>query len=397
MAIALVAGGAQASVPEIVGTATSLSSTVPRMISYRNQQHSWQTSDGAIHIMINRGLLKTGASLSLYSSFDGGNTWTSMFSLGKTDGTSTSDGILTNTAGGAVLQLVYATNAATQSILYTTATYDAAAHTWTAVLPQTVFATAGVQGFQPALSADSDGNLWCAFTSEDLTSELYEIQMAYEPAGSSTWQTTGLVFGSVDNSTQHAGRTVPLPNGVGMIYQIAQTMYWAYRQSGQPITTPWVTSTLDDGLPDTDPYDTHYSVVADSSDNLYLTFSGSSHLLFQKYTSATSSWGSAIELTPTVDQSAYMQVGIAGGNVVVVANDLEFLEVFQSTDGGASFTVTYALVHKTPTLGSTLNYEYPRVEMPTYATGTLPVWQQFTVGVDAITNELLFFTVPLSN
>jgi hypothetical protein len=394
----LLMGSAQvvaAKVNSIGSTATSMTSTTKRMVSYRNQQHSWQTSDGAIHIMINRGTVPTGDSLTLYSSFDLGATWTQMFTLANSNGFSTSDGmLLQNTANGTVLQIVYGTEPTTGYIMYAAATYDGVAQSWTLSTTQTAFAAPGYVGSTPAFSLDSDGNLWCEFTAENRRTQQYQIQMLYQAANTTTWTNTGMVFGVTDSSTQHAGRPVPLSNGVGMVYQVDQSMYWAYRLSGWTISTPWVTSDLYDGLPpqSSDPFDTHFSVIADPADNLFLGFSGNSQLQYMKYTSATSTWTLPQPLTSASATATYMQVTIAGGNVMLLVNYKTSIEVFQSTDNGNTFNLTQALVHTPPPPGSTLDYSNPRVESPSYALSPVPVWQQF---FDGPTQMLMFFPVPV--
>ena len=379
---------------QIESSTTSMTSTTKRMVSYRNQQHSWQTSDGAIHLMVNQGTVPADNSLTLYSSFDGGVTWTPMFTLANTNSYSTSDGIIQNSGTGAVLQLVYGSDPATGYIMYATATYNSAAQSWTLSTPQTAFAAPLYVGSNPAFSVDSGGNLWCEFTAENRKTLQYEVEMLYQAANTTTWTNTGLVFGGIDGSTQHAGRPVPLNNGVGMIYQVDQTMYWAYRLSGAPISTPWTTSVLYVGLPpqSSDPYDTHFAVAADASDNLFLAFQGTAQLQYMKYSSSTSSWGPVEALASASPTATYMQVTIAGGNVVLFVNYKSSIQVFQSTDDGNTFTLTQALVHPTPPPGSTLDYNNPRVEAPVNASSPIPTWQQFFNGP---TQGLMFFQVPV--
>jgi hypothetical protein len=379
----------------IESTTTSITSTTKRMISYRDQQHSWQTSDGGIHLMVNSGTLPANDSLTLYSSFDGGNTWVPKLSLPHTDGFSTSDGMLTATGTGATLQLVYGTAANTGNIIYAIATYDASTQTWTLTSTQTAFSAKAVTGSDPAFAVDSNGGLWCGFTAENIQSQEYQIDMLYLAAKSTNWVNTGLVFGTTDDSSQHAARPVPFTGGVGMIYQSDETMYWSYRMSTSAIEAPWESSVLYVGLPsnNADPYDSHFSVVADASNDLFLGFAGNSQLLYLKYTSSTATWAPIQALTTSKAKSAYMKASIAGGNIVMIANDLSSLEVFQSTNDGDTFQLTQALVH--PTGGSgTDDYQNPRVEMPSYATSPMPVWQQFYYGS---TQGLLFFPVPVIN
>jgi hypothetical protein len=221
--------------------------------------------------------------------------------------------------------------------------------------------------------------------------------MVYAAAGSQQWTNTGLIFGVIDTTTQHSARPVAYPNGIGMIYQDADTLYWAYRQNGSPVTAPWETSTLYVGLPDeaADPYGTHYSAVADAQDNLYLAFiADPAVLMYVKYTSDAATWGSFQVLEGATTAAAYPEVSLADGNIVLMANDLSSVNVLQSTDGGETFTWTQKLTHPPATSGSGLSYANPRVETPRYSTSPMPVWQQF---VDGTTDGLMFFLVPVIN
>jgi hypothetical protein len=379
----------------IMASPTSMTSSTKRMISYRDQRHSWQTSDGAIHLLINEGTVPAGDGLTLYSSFDGGTTWVQELTLANTDASTTSDGLLGSaSANSNVLQLVYSTAAPSYDIVYATATYDSAAQSWTLTSTQTAFSSATVAASEPALAVDSLGNLWCAFTAEDVATEEYQIQMLYRPENLTKWISTALSFGGADTSTLHSGRPVPLKFGVGMIYQTDTTMYWAYRLSSWSVNTPWTTSVLYTGLPPAsqDPYDSHFSVVADAGDNLYLGFAGNSQLLYTVYDSATKNWGAINSLTPSTDSSTYMKASIAGGNVFLTVNDQSSLLVFQSANAGKTFVLTQELLHQVPAQGSGLNYQYPRVEAPAYALGPVPTWQQYENGSN---QGLMFFSVPV--
>ena len=381
----------EAAAIQIPASPTSLTSTTKRMISYRNQNHSWQTSDGAIHLMVNTG--SAGGALTLYSSFDNGATYVPEFTLPNTDGTSTSDGILGNAiANSNLLQLVYGTQTSSGEILYVAALYNAATQSWAVGTPQLIYGAKGQYASAPAVNVDSTGSLWCSYTVEVVSSEMYNLQMSYQSAGTSTWVRSGLAFGGSDTSGQHAGRPVPLANGIGMVYQDGASMYWAYRLSSWPDTTPWVSTLLYTGLPPagSDPYDSHFNVAADANGNLFLIFAGSSGALeYLMYSNATGAWGPLQALGAASYDVTYMQVVIAGGNVIFIVNDKTSLVVFQSNNDGASFTLTQALLH---TVGTGLDYNNPRVEAPTYCTSPIPPWQQF---FSSTTQYLMFFAVPV--
>lgn len=383
-------------VVKIPATPTSIISTTKRMISYRNQSHSWQTRDGAIHLMVNTGTVTGGSGMMLYSSFDQGSTWTPMFSLPQTDASSTSDGMLgTAAANSNVLQLVYSTTN-TGGIMYLTATYSAASKSWTPSTPQSVFSARAQLAAIPALSVDAQGNLWCGYTVEPLSTQLYQIEMSYLLVGAKAWKNSGVIVGNVDDSAQHAARPVPFAGGVGMIYQTDDSLYWAYRLSSWPLNQAWTSTLLFVGLPPagSDPYGTHFNAATDAENNILVAFAGPTSLQYMKYTNSSSTWSAVQQLAPSTEDVTYMKICLADGNVLLMANDETSIDVFQSTDDGDTFQLTQALVHPPAAPSSGLVYSNPRVECPTYSLNPVPTWQQYYGTTD---QYLYYFAVPVVN
>src|ERR1051325_6664478 len=133
------------------GTPTTITSDSDRMISFRHQEHSWQTADGATHVMVNRGSLSPSAPLTLYKHAAGGQTWTSMLTLQSSGQYSTLDGALV----GDDLWVTY--SSATGSILFSILHYDPTALTWSVTLTQTAWNGAGQTAINPAFAIDTNG------------------------------------------------------------------------------------------------------------------------------------------------------------------------------------------------------------------------------------------------
>ena len=381
---------ASAQVQTILAAPTSLTSTAERMISYRAQEHSWQTSDGAIHLMRNVGTVPSGQSLVLASSYDNGNSWTDMLALSGTDLYSTSDGQLS----GNTLAVTYATATPAAQVKRAILTYDIASKTWSLGRTETVFAEATSSAMNPALAPDGQGNLWAAFTVRDLATGNYSIRMAQRPANRTRWVDTGLVFGVVDNlSIERGAKPVPIKGGVGMVFKVRETYYWATRTDGAPVTQPWTVSTLFVSQPpyDNDPYASHFSVVADKSNNLYMAIVDHGQLLFLRYLSKQPGWSAPRALTPDL-KATYPQLTLASGNVTVMVNDSVQVRVLQSFDFGKTFSTTYKLMHAPAPDGSGLDYSNPRIEAPAYATAPIPTLQQY---VEQGVQRLMFFSVPV--
>jgi hypothetical protein len=289
--------------------------------------------------------------------------------------------------------LIYATGSGT--IAYSTATYDSAAQSWTLASTQTAYSAAGIIATNPAFASDSAGNLWCGFTAENSATQEYQEDMIYQLAGATEWVDTGLIFGQVDNTTQHSARPVAYAGGIGVLYEDEAALYWAYRLNSFALDAPWVSTMMYADLPpeSADPYDTHYSVVADSDNNLYLAFIGApANLIFTIFSSSANTWGPLQLLGKSTAASAYPEISIADGNLLLMANHVTDVEVLQSRNFGKSFRETQVLTH--PPVTSGVSYNKPRVETPRYSTSPVPVFQQF---VDGSEDELMFFQVPVIN
>jgi hypothetical protein len=381
-------------VVRIPGSVTSIVGNATRMVSYRDQNHSWQTRDGAMHLLVNLGDSSAGAGLALYSSFDNGASWNQIITLADTDQNSTDDGVLTRSPTRETLQLVYGTSHG--AIKYAIIAYDSTLQTWSVVDIQSAYSASGIIASNPAFAADTAGNLWCAFTEENSSTLEYQQELIYQAAGSRVWVDTGLIFGQVDNSSQHSARPVPYAGGIGVLYQDETTLYWAYRLNSVAFNEPWLSSTLYVGLPTAveDPYDTHYSVVADADNNLYLAFVGEPaaelDLNFTVFSSGANSWGPMQTLESSINDTGYPQVSIVDDKtLLLMVNHSTDVEVLQSTNFGVSFRETQMLTH--PPGNKDASYRHPRVEAPRHATSPIPVWQQFVAEKE---DRLLFFQVP---
>ncbi len=369
---------------QIQGQATTLASTADRMISYRCQNHMWQTADGATHAIINRGPGLNGESLTLFSTFDGGATWVnSGINLPKSNGSSTSDGYL----AGNVLKMTY--DVGTSAIRYAEAQYDPTNRAWTLGQVGIVFNSDTAAALTPSIAADAKGRQWLAFTHQDKATGNFSIKMMRRVSKAEGWVDTGFVFGPVDNmSNERSGRPITTKGGIGMIYTVKTETYWAERKNGWDVSEPWTQAPVYTKLsPTNDPYGTHFSVVADAAFNLHMVSVDGGRMVYSRYLLADKTW-STDYLTDS-QKTTYVQATISQGNVVLIVNSYANLSVYQSTDGGSSFTRTHALTHAAPMGGE--DFSRPRVESPAVSSSPIPVLQQY---MDGKVQRALFFAVP---
>lgn len=378
-----------ASAVPVEGSTTTLESDAERMISYRHQERMWQTNDGAIHVLINQGSLsQNNASLQLYSSFDNGQSWIAAAHLDNTDEFSTADGVLIENNLGLAYPDVGG------KILFSSLSYDSILQTWLLNKTEVVFASDESTAFNPAITVDAKGTIWCAFVNRNNVSQNTNIKLAQQQL-TKAWKDTGLIFGMTDNFTQYgerSARPVVTSNGVGMVYTVNENIFWAYRLNTWPLTYPWAEQLLYTfTLPyNTDPYNSHFSIMADNAKNLHMAYVDKGDLKYLRFVNKTKTWDTARTLLKNI-KATYPQVTIAPENrLAIFINNFSSISVLQSTNVGKTFTLTNTLTHKTLPLD--LDYTNPRIETPGRSPNPIPVFQQF---VDGATQRLMYFAVDI--
>jgi hypothetical protein len=403
-----------------------MSGDVDRMISYRHQEHSWQTSDGHIHVMVNTGVsapgvIGGGSGLTIFSSSDNGVTWTSGPNLANTGVYSTSDGVLV----GNNLNLVYSTNRSPGgdggSIQFVVLGYDTQ-HGWTLGTPEKVFDASAnnyaVVGLNPSIVIDqhTQPRIWCAFITENIgSSSTYppsSIRLAERDPSAAGWQDTGLIFGpttveqvvpttSVPTApgVARSARLTVTSNGIGMLYTVHQSFFWTRRLDASAITAQWAApkAIFTSALPyDTNPYGSHFSVVADNQHNLHLAMVDHGRLLYARYVDSNKAWTQPRVLADGSIKATYPKISLVNGVLEIFVNAGDNVWGYQSTDNGTTFpsTNTYLLTHdgittETPGYTGSPDFSNPRVEVPAILnTLTIPVLQQYKDGPSCSTDPL---------
>jgi hypothetical protein len=415
------------------GGTTPLTGNVDRMISYGHQQHSWQTPDGALHLIVNVGLATTttpNASLILYTSTDNGLTFTPEATLPNSGNFSTSDGLLTtlSSSGDSYLTIAYSGNDVNNaleggSIFYTILKYNPSAHTWAVVGTNTKVYDAAANSatyvaLNPAIAIDPQNRIWCSYVRETrvnygsvppfpASTIRMSVGTASSPVAQPTWQDTGLSFGFTDSTTsnvERSARPMPLTNGIGLLYTVHQNFFWATRQSNWSVTHKWTApiSILTSSPPyDSNPYESHFSVVEDSAEDIHLTTVDHQRVLYFQYSAAAQRWGQPKVVAPGTNQdgsstlATYPKISLVNGNLLeIFINDAEIVRVYQSSDNGDSFAFAYELAHDNVTsLGDPNSgadgFQNPRVETPSLWTSSAspavePVMQQYLNGPSGV-------------
>lgn len=391
LASLLVAGASLAGAQtNLTGTTVNITGNADRMISYRFQEHMWQTDDGATHLMVNRGSSSAKGALTLYSSTTNGASWTAKIVLPNTDGTSTADGVLS----GNDLRMVYSDN--TGSILSVVLRYDPTAGTWKQQKIQSpaVFSDATKLALNPGLAIDAQGTMWCAYTVQDLATLASEMRIAFRTTANPVWVDSGQVIGNPgsNGNLQRSGKPVRIPGGMGLMASVEEKMLWATRRDGDALTAPWTVSTIFvSTAADTDPYGGHFSVIDDLQNNLHMITPDGGVPLYFRFDYGTQAW-EAPRALPGASKSGYVQATRVGSSLLLISNNATEQAVYRSDDLGASFPLVYRLKHQRAT--GTTSFQYPRVESPGVSRSPVPVVQQYTTG--ATQQRLLWWELPVN-
>ncbi len=375
---------------EIAAGLTDLSSTSERVISYRFQEHMWQTPDGATHAMINRGLYSPGATLVLHSSYDGGSTWAPKATYSQSDLIATSDGQLS----GNDLHVVYSDS--NLAIRYNVVRYQAALRRWASVRGMVVAESGGVTRQGPACALDNQGGIWCSFVTRDAAIGRAAIELAYLRRLPIKWSGTLAVVGPVDNASftvERSARPIRLSDGMGLIYTVHNTFYFAKRLDGWSLDAPWSSTRLFDAdlVDDVDPYESHFSVARDGFGNTHLATTSGGKVVYSRLVNGAVAWEPLRILADLADAN-FVKVSAAGGQVLVVANNtLTTSGVYASNDQGQSFALTYNLSHAALQTSNNAILVFPRVEMPSTWNRSPIVLQQYRELADA---KLMAFRLP---
>ncbi|MCK7501602.1 MAG: hypothetical protein MZW92_74990 [Comamonadaceae bacterium] len=214
-AAAVPAAAQTGGVVALPATPTTIAGSETRMISYRHQNHMWQTADGWTHLLANVGPQGDGSALRMFSSGDGGVTWAPGIAVADTDGSSTADGFL---AGN----VLYATWAATGGrIAFASLQWDPTGRAWRVTRSETAFASDRFKAVNPSVARDGVGRFWLGFTTQDAASGEYALKMLRRTSTALGWVDSGLVFGAPDRlSNERSIRPVAVAGGVGAVWSL---------------------------------------------------------------------------------------------------------------------------------------------------------------------------------
>ena len=378
---------AQAQPVPVVSQPTDLTSNAELMISYRHQEHMWQTPDGALHVVANRGSSRPNPGLVLLSSHDGGLTWLAKIAFARTNRNSTGDGQL----DGTTLSVVFSN--ADGAIAFAQMSYDSVTRAWAVNRTESVYRATGMEAENPTLAFDDAGVAWCSFAGTYTASGDVELRWVRRPT-EGTWVDTGVVVGPTDDrSKERSGRPVKVPGGMGLIYRVSKTTYWTTRANGAApdvLAAPQVIHVGTARSARSDPYASHFSVVADDGGHLHLAIADDGAAICLRYSMLDGTWTVPRRINGA-DSLSYLQIGLANGQVqLALSASRGSGAVYLSNDYGDTFTHAFAL--RLPAASDGISYKTGRVEAATRSSGPLAVLQQYE---DQTLQRLMVYSVPV--
>lgn len=381
--------GAEPTVDFTRGALTDIRSTSEGMISFRQQEHMWVTSDGALHVVVKaQGTDQT--QQFLFSSYDDGATWQESLSLPDTDGRSTADGLLLDDT----LLIAYST--ADDGIAQAQLTYNPIEQQWQLVESHLVYHNSDLIASIPTLTVDNQGHLLSAFVTADEANQDYVLEVYYSLDTGENWQPLMTAIAPVNETERLSAKLVTLDDGVGMLYAQEDTLTWAYRADGSPANAPWEQTVIlnySDPLP-RDSRGSHFSVVVDDLGNIHVATNDDRNLVYIRFNAQTQTWEAPRALTEP-RSATYMQLSLGEDNRLFAIYDVGgYVEVLESQDSGNTFELINSLLYDPAEdfdrLGNT------RIETPTYIGDTLPVLRQVSDAAD-ISQALVYYGLDVSN
>lgn len=276
---------------------TGIYSNANQFISYRYMRHIWTTSDDVTAVVVQQGGYE-GHGLALYKTLDEGQRWSLDTDI-SADDSIVSDGVL-DAANDLLLVTSLVSDDEAVDVDFVRMTYDPVSHNWTAPPePVTVFASgADYRGTRASIAIDSKGVIWCAFRLEDVAAGTFEIRVYYSVDGGSEWNDSGHSFGTLNYLDGKCAKVIGVGQRLAMIYQDEQGSssaprrykVWAYREDSEPLQGDWTSQYIAMmSSDDDDPYGSHWSVAADDSGNIHLSYEDNG-INYVKYDAASGAW-----------------------------------------------------------------------------------------------------------
>lgn len=328
------------------------------MIVSRMQDHIVETSDGALHLLMNRGY-PTG--LTLLTSTDGGVTWTARLILEDSGRASTADIRLID--DGDFMVVAYTTEA--DDVAFRSMAYEPVTNTWIEVQHQVVAMGEGsTNSIHPTVAIGQNGRIFVSYTEE--VAGGIKVVVRWSDDGGRTWDGDETVAYGVWTGSS---RMISADGVNGFLLAGSDTLEWI---SYDP-RLGWQSETLDaEGA--SGRYSSHFSTTTIGNDIFVVTVTTEHELILLIRDGDTGQWSPGVMIAGARDEVSNVQISASDtGNLYIVHDNIHTgrLIVLESTDGGQTWAPEAIL--RTPAI---LVADPARFEAPEQFSGDLIVMQQ---------------------
>jgi hypothetical protein len=351
------------------------------LIVSRAQDHMLQTSDGVLHMLINRGIDR---GLTLISSHDGGKTWivTDADGFGISNQAATSDIRLLDGQDAMIVTYVDDTG----RVVFAIYGYDPFTGQWTRLQSSIVDADpASFNMVQATVAMTDSGTILLAYTEETPGGLRVVLQQSLD--GGRTWSETVLVQPDIAAGT---ARTIAAGDHEGIIYSNADAVYWLTWDD----TGNWSLEVID-AAGSIGRFASHFSTVTIDDDVVVANVGTDLALRILLFDGDTGTWSDPImPLGADIDvSSAQISVSNDTGYIYVTFDDASKpgrLIVIESRDGGETWQLE-AILQTPPVLVAPPT----RFEAPEHFDGDLVIAQQILDPRNTNANGLFYHSVDV--
>jgi hypothetical protein len=351
------------------------------LIVSRAQDNMIETSDGALHMLINRGF---NLGLTLISSRDGGKTWF----VADRDGFGTSNRFATSDIrlidGQDVMIVSYIDNAGRLTFAFYD--YDILAGRWTRLQDSIVdpgIVSPGTVHSTIALTAE--GTILLAYTDETDTGLRLVLQQSFD--NGQTWTKSVLWQPDVTAGT---ARVMSIGDDNGIIYSTAEAMYWLTWDAGKGWNMKMIDAAGSVGR-----FHSHFSTVTFDDTAVIVNIGTDLTLRVLLFDGESGIWSKPVMPLQSGTEVSSAQISISRdtGYIYITYDDMEApgrLIVIESRDGGVTWRLEAVL--QTP---EDIVAPPTRFEAPEQFSGDLVVTQQILDPANTSANGLYFHTIDV--
>lgn len=303
---------------------TGIESDADAFVSMRYMRHLWIAPDGAQVAVVQQGGT---VGLGLYSSFDDGESWTWELDIPSRP-TFVSDGVMLDD-GSLVLVTSHPNTGTIDDVESIRIDYDPGAQQWFVdpLGPSTVYDSRdAARATRASLAIDSNGVLWSAFRLQAATTGNFRIRLFFSPDLGQTWHDSGVLLGAANRWAEKSGKVIATGSGIGVVvHDLAgpanapvRSKRWAFREDTDPFDTAMPTELVAQmALSTGDPYGSHWSVAADASGNIHLSYQDDT-ITYVRWDGLSQTWSAPRSLASVV--GSYNSLTVVGnGDVYVFA------------------------------------------------------------------------------